>query len=72
MSIFYRTMTAADWARDAVVASGDIDADTTDAQLEKLTDQWLEQAEIEGVAIKYGDLLFWLRDARDWVRDRPK
>jgi hypothetical protein len=64
------TTPASDWVHDAIVPSGDVDEDTTDSELEELADLWLEQAESEGVFLEYEDLLFWLRDARDWMRSR--
>ncbi len=58
---------ASDWVRDAVASSDDVQATTTDAELEQLAVDWAQQAEEEN-AIIVGDLLSRLHDLREWIR----
>ena len=60
---------ASEWVREAIAPSEDILETTTDAELEQLAVDWLQQAEEEGVIIQ-GDLLPGLHEIRDRVRAR--
>lgn len=58
---------ASDWVRDAIAPSDHVRPTTTDAELEQLAVDWLQQAG-EEYALLEGDLLYELHQFREWIR----